>query len=253
MTAIINTAEDYRQSIYVQLDGLCAAEVGVGRGYIRLGVMLLDFKQREVWQELGYASFDAFMGELVTRYQRGRTALYSYLGVAEKLLPIIDADSLEEMGIGKAMEIKRALKHANGKAIPEDIITDARLAEKTIADIRADLAKAFNIAPLEKGRWYDLQGFYMTPEEWAEFVACVRLTKSVLEISNETPDHIQRHEIFMAWMREFKATYEPQVNAPQEMQNTPAVLLLPGTAEKECPHCGVIYDADSLHMCPDTQ
>lgn len=228
MSEIVFTPEELRQKIYAQLDDICKTEQGLGRGYVRFGEMMVRFKSSESWRPLGYGSFDLFMSELGHRYRIGRTQMWSYLTVAEKLLPVIDAATLEEIGISKAMELKRGLKKANGKPLPVSIIEAARKQETTIKEVRALIGQAFNLAPDDKGAWFDFDGCFMTPEERKEFKDAVRTTKTLLGITNDVPEHIQRKEIFFTWMREFDATHRAEVYGPQEPVNTPAILMLPG-------------------------
>jgi hypothetical protein len=182
------------------------------------------------------AQFKSFMAEISNRFNREQKTLYGYLGVAERLLPLISAGKLEQIGISKALEIKRALKKADGKAIPQDVIDAACLPQTTAKELRALLAQAFCYAPdAEKGVWIDFGGSFLTKEERAEFLAAVRVTKAMLGLSDEIPDHIQRKEILQAWWREFMGTHAAEVLGPQQAENTPAVLMLPGKQESaEC-------------------
>jgi hypothetical protein len=194
---------------------------------MHVGKLLATCKAGEHWRAGGFGSLDEFMLDLRERYKRGRTQLWSYMTVAEKLLPILDATTLEEIGISKAMELKRGLKKADGKSLPETIIEAARKQATTAKEVRALVAQAFNLSPDDKGSWFDFDGCFMTPEERQEFKQAVKITMMLLEIKKDVPEHIARKEIFMAWAREFKATHEPEVFGPVTTVNTPAVLMLP--------------------------
>ncbi len=52
-----------------------------------------------------------------------------------------------------------------------------------------------------------------------------------MDISPSTPEHVRRKMVFFAWMQDYRATHLPEHNAPEEKQNTPAVLMLPGGHE----------------------
>lgn len=221
------SAESLRAEIYTQLGAASANEIVLEQSWMRLGQLLLRFKNNEHWRKLGYPSFEQFMMELRDKYQRGKTQLWSYLTVAEKLGPILDSKTLEEIGISKALQIKRAYTKSGGKPLPPEIIEAAKLQATTIKEVRALLARAFNFEPDEKGVWFDLDGFFVTPEEKQEFKDCVRMTIALLGIKKDVPDHIQRKEIFLTWMREFNGAHAAEVYGPQEMQNTPATLVLP--------------------------
>ena len=213
--------------IYGELDDACANEFKLEQSWTRLGGMLLEFKQGEHWRKTGFEGFPEFMLTLRDRYNRGKTQLWSYLTVVENLLPAIGAETLEEIGISKALELKRAVKKS-GKAIPQEIIELARKQATTIKQLRAELGAAFNIEPGEKGTWFDFDGCFMTPEERKEFLDAIRLTKTLLAIGNDVPEHIQRKEIFTTWAKEFVGTHAAEVYGPKTIIGTPATLVLPG-------------------------
>jgi hypothetical protein len=227
-TLAVDSAGGLLEEIYAQLDKASADEVVLEQSWMRLGKLLLRCKNAEAWRPAGFQSFELFMLHLRDRYNRGKTQLWSYMTVAEKLSPTIDAKTLEEIGISKALELKRGLKKSGGKAIPQEIIDKARLQATTIKEVRALLAQAFNLSPDDKGTWFDLDGFFVTTEEKQEFVSAVRTTLALLGIAKDIPNHIQRKEVIFAWAREFIGTHAAEVHGPQEMQNTPATLVLPG-------------------------
>lgn len=212
--------------IYAQLGAASANEVVLERSWMRLGEMLRQCKEGGHWRA-GFETFDDFMADLRTRYRRGKTQLWAYLTVAEKLLPMIPADTLEEIGISKALELKRAVTKS-GKPVPVEIIQAARKQETTIKELRAMIGASLNIdTGPEKGSWFDFDGCYFTPDERKEFVACVLITERILGLKPEIPDHIRRKEIFLAWAREFLGTHAAEVLGPGAMCNTPATLILP--------------------------
>lgn len=225
--AIEGTAADRLQAINAQLATACANEFVLEQSWVRLGRLLVQSEALEDWRPLGFGSFEDFMTDLRQRYKRGRSSLWSYLTAAKVLLPILPAEALEHMGIKKALELKRGLAQGGGKPLPAEVIADALNDDKTVPELRAAIGRAFNLAPDDKGTWFDLQGFYATKEERAEFVNCVRMTMSLNGIRKDIPEHIQRKELFMAWVREFWATHAAEVYGPSEQVNTPAKLMLP--------------------------
>jgi hypothetical protein len=218
------------EEIYEQLETATANEFVLEQSWTRLGKLLLRAKVVEAWRP-AFESFDLFMGHLRDRYNRGKTQLWSYLTVAERLLPLMDEATLEEIGISKALEIKRGLKKSGGNIVPQEIIDKAKLRETTIKEVRALLAQAFNLAPDDKGTWFDFDGCFMTPEERKEFVGAVRTTLTFLDIKKDIPEHIQRKEVFLSWMREWIGTHAAEVHGPKQLQNTPAKLMLPAAPD----------------------
>ena len=224
----VSVAETLRQEIYRQLGAAAADEIVLEQSWMKLGVLLAAFKANEGWRPLGYPNLDAFMLELRDKYHRGRTQLWSYLTVAEKLGPVISSTDLEKMGISKALELKRALVKADGKPLPAEVIT-AALTPMTIKELRGQIGQAMNLPDdREPGTWFDFAGCFMTADERREFRAAVVITEKLLEISPATPDPIRRKEIFFAWLREFVGTHAAEVNGPAPQPPTISRLLTTG-------------------------
>ena len=210
------TAEGLRQDIYDQLGQIGKAENSLEHSYVRLGAMLCAFKAGEYWRDLAsmdgviYPNFDAFMLELRDHFQKGRTQLWSYLGVAEKLLPLVSAEKLDAMGISKALELQRVVKR--GQKLTPEAVAEAVAPETTIKQLRASLAEMYQIVDdRPTGTWFDFDGAFFTSEEKKEFEDAVRVTVMLLGLKKEIPAHIQRKEIFLAWAREFLGTHSADV------------------------------------------
>lgn len=212
---------ELREAIYTQLEGLSTAEVTLDHGYARLGGLLAEFKRIEAWRTLGYGSFDQFMSELHTRFNRQRSQVYAYCGVAEKLLPYVSANDLDNMGISKAQEIKRALSGGTGRKVTEEVLAAALNPKVTIKELRAILAVTFSITDdnRPKGTWFDFDGCFFEPDERKFFVDAVKMTTALLGLKPNVPAHIQRKEIFMAWAAEFTGTHSVEVYGPQVKEN----------------------------------
>lgn len=223
------TATALRDTIYYHLDRISQAEAGLENGYVQLGTLLLKFKSEESWRDLGYKGFDAFLSELYTRFRKRQSQLYQYTTVAEKLLPHIDGKILDEIGISKAIELKRALKYSSKpprEVLTDDVIATARDSKKTIKELRALLQCANHLPPDEKLQmsWTDFGGAYMSPEEKKEYLEAVKATLALLNVPRETPEWIQHKMVFAAWYREFHATHAAEVYGPA-VENKEPVLL----------------------------
>lgn len=213
-------AVEARHAIYAALGTATENVVLLEASWIRLGRMLADFKTREHWRELGYTAFEQFILELRDKYNRGKTQLLMYVGVAEQLLPSISAEDLEQIGISKCAELRRALKKQNGIPLPESIIEAAKNPATKTKELRCLIGSTLNIADdREPGTWFDLQGCYFTPEERKEFVEALHVAKKHLNIAAHVPDHIQRKEIMLAFAREYFGTWAAEVYGATEKQN----------------------------------
>jgi hypothetical protein len=218
-------AEELRRKIYNELEGTSVACFALEQSWTRVGVLLAEFKAQECWRPLNYATFDAFMDELKTKFKRGRTQLYGYLSCAEVLLPTIGAEKLEQMGISKALELKRAMKKLDGKSLPPALLEAALDATKTTKELRGTIGQALNITEEPKGSWFDLDGFFMTPEERKEFKDAFLATEAMLGLKREQPDHIRRKEVILTWMREWYGTHAAEVNGTKQPVNAAPVLV----------------------------
>ncbi len=212
--------------IYQQLDATSTSEAALQQSWLRLAAMMLQYKTSKQWEADGFETFDAFMHTLRVRYSRGRTQLSNYLAVAEYFLPTIDSKTLEAIGISNALEMRR-LSKAAGKPVPEEIVLAAK--DLSAKELRARLAQAFHIQDVPKGAWFDFSGTYFSPEERKEFVDAVKVAMMVLGIKPNVPDHIARGEIFLAFAREFFATYAAEaygVEATAEEDTSENVWVL---------------------------
>jgi hypothetical protein len=211
-------AEELRQEIYQELGEILPHEVALDRGYVRLGTLLVKFKKGEYWRQLKYPNFEAFLIELSDNFKKGRTQLYQYCAVAENLLPSISENELDEMGIGKASELKRALAEDSTRELTSTLIHLATNPLVTVKELRAAIHSEYNIKddPRPVGTWLDLGGFYATEEERKEFDEAIKVGVAVLSIKKETAEWICRKEVLMAALRDFLATYGPEVYGPKD-------------------------------------
>lgn len=210
-------AESARQDIYDNLEAIAVDEVRLDHSYARLGAMLLEFRRDECWRPLGYESFGKFLQEIHTKFNRDTSTLHGYIGVAEKLLPFVDAATLDQIGISKALEIKRALS-ISGRALTPEVIEAARDSSQTVKQLRAMLHEAYSLPADLRGEgatWFDFGGAWMTPSEKKEFLEAVTVMKRALGLTKSTPEWLQRKEILCFAMREAFATHAPAVYGTQ--------------------------------------
>jgi hypothetical protein len=101
------------------------------------------------------------------------------------------------------------MKQLNGKPLPEAVIVSA-LSGSTAKELRADIGKALNAAPDEKGTWFDMGGCFFTKEERVFIKEAMCVTIAILGIQHSVPEHLQRKAIFTAWAEEFYGTHSPE-------------------------------------------
>jgi len=105
------------------------------------------------------------------------------------------------------------------------VIIAAASKDVTASDLRAELAKVTHATEEPKGTWLDLQGFFITADERAEFKEAFLATESLLGLSNTVPDHIRRKEVFLCWMREWYGTHATEINGVQQPKNVAPALV----------------------------
>lgn len=163
------------------------AENLAGSGYVRLGGLLADVKDKGLWRG-EYASFEKYISELAERYRRGKTQLYNYMRCVRDLRPFVSPNDLLLMGIRKA-ETLRFIMKKTGYAPPLDVIVQAVNAEITTAKLRKILFDRYHIADVpeeEKGgmRWLDL-GFYANEQEAEEIMRMLNAAQREAEIQGD--------------------------------------------------------------------
>lgn len=207
-------AAQLRRQIELELSGAVGKEEELSRSYVRIGILLYKFRQKEYWRELDYSGFDHFISEIGARFDRGRTQLYEYVSVVEKLLPQVDARLLEEMGTSKARILRQAQKAAGGRAIPENVLNAACQSRVTANQLRTIAHEAYHVTQpdAEKGTWIDL-GFYATLDEREILKRAFRTAERTDPvIPKDIPDHLRRRESVLRWAMEYLASFEAAAN-----------------------------------------
>lgn len=162
--------ENELREVDVQIAAILDAEHLAGSGYVRLGGLLADVKDKTLWRH-EHKSFDAYMISLAERYQRGKTQLYNYMRCVRDLRPHVTVNDLLLMGVRKAETLRFVMKKTN-VAPPLDVIAQAIDPKITTAKLRKILFDKFHIldVPQEESggmRWIDL-GFYANEQEAAD-------------------------------------------------------------------------------------
>jgi hypothetical protein len=205
-------AETTNKEVGQLLERIQSSETEVRRNFAQLGTLLLRMRTRKYWFALGYPTFGSYIDAIKGKVGKGRTQLYSVIGVADKLLPYVDADELAEIGITKATLLKQSMKQT-GKAPTDEALEAAQNPNVDAQELKALLFKNENGNPeTEQGKYWDWGGSYLTADEKDEVTRAFECAKKVDPvISQELPDHVQRKEIMLRLCREFLATYEALV------------------------------------------
>lgn len=201
------------QQIQAELEEVNRQETLLKRGYVRLGCWLSETRQNEYWRLWGFGSFGKFMTDLRERYEKGRTQLFHYTSVVEKLLPHISEADLETMGISKAIVLKNTVARTSVNVDAETVATacDPHVTEQ---GLKAFVHTRYDLPPGEKpkGTWFDFGGFFLEADERAEIRRAMEVAEKVdPPVAVDLPDWARRKEILLRFAREFLGTYEEAV------------------------------------------
>lgn len=202
-------AHSTHQEILKLITKVRAAETELEHGYVKLGKHIFDMQAKTLWLILGYASWRDYFGFLQDKFETGRTQLYSYLGTVKSLAPYVDDDTMDEMGITKAKELKRAIDTTN-KAPSDELLKKARDPKVTAPQFKKEVETEFHIKEHnEQGTWRDLGGAFFTDEEYAIWLKAINLAKCIDPvIPTSLPKHSQFKESLMRLSEEFIGTYD---------------------------------------------
>lgn len=107
------------------VDKLAAAEVELSTFRTKIGILLDKVEANKYWRDAGCESFGAYMMQVEQKFNRGRTQLYHFKGVAHDLLPFMSEDQLNSTSLEKA----KLLRKHKDEITPEiiDAATDSKV------------------------------------------------------------------------------------------------------------------------------
>lgn len=144
--------------------------VNLERNFVSLGAALYEVYRDQHWMVAGHGSFGKYLRSLEPRAKRGRTQLYHCLGVVQDLLPHTTEHDLVEIGITKAILLRKAL--TSGADVGE-LVEDAKTKTK---DELEDLVGETTGDDEGPGRWVSFGGARYTEDELEEFIRAVNIT-----------------------------------------------------------------------------
>ena len=191
------------------LDDSRATQDHLARNFIQIGIALLEVDKSRAWV-LRAKSSDQYIKNCEGRFGKGRTALYNFKSVAENLLPHVSEQKLLEMGISKAQPLAQYTRRSGGK-LPESLINEALDPKVSVDEFRASIAEAQHEKP-EKGKWYDLGGFYCTADEKIEIDMGLERAETIEPLPENIPVWMARKIAIQRLVAEFLATYPSTEN-----------------------------------------
>lgn len=176
------------------------------RSYAEIGVTLLEIQNTRAWLLLPeYKTFDQYVMGCGKKFGRGRTALYSFKSVAERLLPSMDKQTLIEIGISKAHVLAQHVKKS-GQTPDKDLVERAKNPEVGLIEFKAAVAGE----KPEQGEWYEIGGFYASPEEIKELDRAKQLARERIQVPPDASEWLERKLVAQAMAMECISSWEGQ-------------------------------------------
>jgi hypothetical protein len=176
------------------------------RTFMDIAIALDEVETSKAWLLVSH-SYDGYIKGCEGRFGKSRTQLYGYRAVAKNLLPAVSKEQLLEMGISKAMPLAQYAKQKSGK-VSDHLIGQALNPEVGVEEFRAEIAAASHTPLDEKGKWYEpFGGFYVSPEERAEFERVIALAREQASIPEDCPEWFQKKLIAQAMVMELLSSW----------------------------------------------
>jgi len=204
---------------------ISAHELRLAKSYARLGSKLREVKSNQYWMSYGYERFPAYLEVIRGRIGRERSQVYAILSVAETLLPLLTEGELEAIGITRAHELRRLVKE--GGSVEAEIILKSDRPEigdepvrimdyaarpgVTAKQLRVKVNELLHITEDVQGFWLDLGGFYATADERKEIEQFWEVGKKMFAPSDEQAEHVIKHDVFLAGVRECLGTWSAEI------------------------------------------
>lgn len=199
--------EEVAQRVEALLDTIKNNELNRASDYAKLGLLLYKIRSEKLWIAFDHKNFGSYVDSVKQKLHVGRTQIYMYLSVVEKLLPSISKEDLTTMGVSKAIELKKVVSQT-GAQPTQELIDFALNPNTTRAVLRGEVYKHLNIqTPLETGIYFEL-GCYVSQEECDEIEDALYAAERIDPVVPlDWPENSRKKEILLRLCREFLAEY----------------------------------------------
>lgn len=179
-------------AVGVQVDLLASTDGACESGYARLGWLLLEVAQLQLWR-IHHDTFRAYLRALAIDSTKTVETLHRYFLTVRDLSDTFTCAQLEVMGISKAMKLRQAKEYAI--VLPQEVVTAALDPKVTVKELQKVIAVILKM-PEEEGDWMDLEFEFMVSAEQRELFEQVinvamhtePLTKSTISKSAQMLD-----------------------------------------------------------------
>lgn len=189
------------------VDEISASIFEQNRKFIRLASALLEMQVNGYWRNLGFASWNGYLGSLKDRVNKNRTQLYGYVQVAAALLPCMTEAKLEDIGITKGLILAKGMRIS--KLRPSQHLIDyAANPKNTTEEVEAEMNREFKIhQPTDTAKWFEI-GFYATEDQILELKQAAETAKRTDPVTSHTlSESAQWLDVLLKWAEEYEGTY----------------------------------------------
>lgn len=201
-------AHQLRIQIEEEADSIRENKRNLETSYVRIGAFINLYLKKKYWLLGDYKSAGDYMKTCEEKFGIGHSQLYLSRSVAENLGSKVSEDNLYDMGITKAAELSKYVQQSGG-GVPTELLSIALDKNKKTDELKsAANLKLHNIVSEDKGKWYDLGGFYATQEEILELEqALEKAANADPIISKELPEWIRKKMSILRLSQEFSGSY----------------------------------------------
>lgn len=187
------------------LDSARTGHENLSRTYVEIGLALEEVDESKAWMVVA-RSYDSYIKDhCEPKFGKSRTQLYGYRSIAKNLLPSASESELIEMGVTKAQALAGFVKRQK-KPPTDKLLADAKNPKIGIEEFRASVAESQHEKP-EKGSWYDLGGFFVTPDEKEEIERGFQRATEIEPLPEDCPEWLRKKIIVQRLVAEFLSTY----------------------------------------------
>ena len=178
------------------------------RNFVKLSQYVNEVRSKKYWLLGNFRSFGDYLDDIEKKFNVGKSQLYVYMSTTRNLLPSLGEEELVDIGITKAKVLSKYVEQSGQQTIPEDILNSAKDPATTAEKLDAEVnSKLHNVMP-EKGKWFQVPGFFLDDDERAEILDAFELAKSIDPVvKNNIPQWQQMKEVLLRIAREFIGSY----------------------------------------------
>jgi hypothetical protein len=199
------SAEDINEQIEQVVISLRYQRDQIEYSVAKLGSLMLKVQEHKLWEKLGHRSWGSYVQSVQEKLQMGRTQIFQYISVAKALLPVMTEEELGNIGITKAIELKR-FQNLTGKKPTPELVAHAK--HSSMAELKARVFLETHGVPMEQERYFDFGGCYLSDGEREEieraFMAACLVDPPIPEGTSDVP---KKKEIMLRLAREFLSTW----------------------------------------------